>query len=127
MNINEIATAAVERIDPTLKKMIDLRASSESPEIVNGRKAMIERRERMIEIVSLAITDAVVAVRMCAERQEVANTIEMVKICGMVSPHTPSGLCTTAEAVEWLEPAPGNPAGDGQPSGLPAVHGSASS
>ena len=27
---------------------------------------------------------------------------EMVKICAMISPHTPRELCTTAEGVAWL-------------------------
>ena len=102
MNINEIATAAVDRLEPTLNKIIESHASATHPEIINGRKVMIERRERMIETVSLAIADAVNAVKMCNEMQEATNTTEMVKICATVSPHTPSGLCTTAEAVEWL-------------------------
>jgi len=64
MNINEIATACADRLEPTVKKIIDSHAKSTHPEIVNGRQVMIEGRNRMIEIISLAITDAVVADRM---------------------------------------------------------------
>ena len=31
-----------------------------------------------------------------------AAETEMVKICAMISPHTPRELCTTAEGVAWL-------------------------
>jgi hypothetical protein len=64
MNINEIATACVDRLEPTLQKIIDSHSSATHPEIVNGRQVHIDRRNRMIELVSLAIHDAVVADRM---------------------------------------------------------------
>lgn len=69
MNINEIATACADRIDPSLKRRIDAHASATHPEIVYGRKAMIEQRERVIEIIEMAIADAVIAERMVAEYQ----------------------------------------------------------
>ncbi len=68
MNINEIAAAAVDRIEPSLKKTIDEQALAEHPEIVNGRKVMIEKRDRMIKIVSMAISDAIVAAEMIKEK-----------------------------------------------------------
>lgn len=80
MNINEISTAAVDRLDPSLKRMIDSYESATHPEIINGRKVMIEKRERMIEIVSLAITDAVAAVRMGAEMQAQKAALEKLAL-----------------------------------------------
>jgi hypothetical protein len=102
MNITEIATATVDRLEPSLKRMIDSHESATHPEIVNGRKGMIEKRERMIETVSLAITDAVVADRMCSELRHRNYEHALTEICVMTAPHTPRELCTTAEAVEWL-------------------------
>ena len=102
MNITEIATATVDRLEPSLKKMIDSHESATHPEIVNGRNVMIEKRERMIETVSLAITDAIVADRMCSELRYKNYDHVVTEICCVISPHTPRELCTTLEAVEWL-------------------------
>lgn len=32
----------------------------------------------------------------------ITNESEMVRICAIITPHTPKELCTTAEGVEWL-------------------------
>lgn len=102
MNITEIATAAVDRIDPTIKKIIRSHESATHPEIVNNRKGLIEKRERMIETVTLAITDAIAADRMCSELRYKNYDHVVTEICCAISPHTPRELCTTLEAVEWL-------------------------
>jgi len=67
MNIKEIATACADRVDPTLKRTIDSHANSAHPEILIGNNAMIERRDKIIKIISLAISDAVVADRLARE------------------------------------------------------------
>ena len=102
MNITEIATATVDRLDPTIKKIIKSHESATHPEIVNNRKGLIERRERMIETVTLAITDAIAADRMCSELRYKNYDHVVTEICCAISPHTPRELCTTLEAVEWL-------------------------
>lgn len=86
MNINEMAAQAVDKMEPTLKKMIDSSARSTHPEIVNGRNAMIEKRDRLIAIFA----------------EKMVEESEFVKICALISPHTPSGICTAAEGVAWL-------------------------
>lgn len=102
MNITEIATATVDRLDPTMKKIIESHESATHPEIVNNRKGLIERRERMIETVTLAITDAIAADRMCSDLRYKNYDHVVTEICCAISPHTPRELCTTLEAVEWL-------------------------
>lgn len=41
-------------------------------------------------------------IREMLEPRKLTNQSEMVKICAMVSPHTPRELCATAEGVAWL-------------------------
>ena len=32
----------------------------------------------------------------------ITNETEMIRICAIITPHTPRDLCTTAEGVQWL-------------------------
>jgi predicted DNA-binding ribbon-helix-helix protein len=70
MNIKEIATACADRVDPTLKRTIDSHANATHPEILIGNKVMVEKRNKTIETISLAIADALVADRLCREARE---------------------------------------------------------
>lgn len=57
--LRQIAEEAVDKMDPHLSRAIAADASSHHPEIVNGRRTLIDARERRTGIVLEALKKAV--------------------------------------------------------------------